>query len=67
VSGSDAIGVAHGGEEYNGYRDDPKQSHAGASFNAAGVRLMIGCIPTRLHSDSLYSRSEERVSAYVVA
>jgi hypothetical protein len=63
----DAIGMAHGCEKYNGYGDDPKHPHAGASFTAAAARLTIGWLPARFCGDCLYSGSGKRVSAYVVA
>jgi len=63
----DAIGMAHGCEEYNGYGDDPKHPHAGASFTAAAARLTIGWLPVRSDSDSLYRGSGERVSAEALA
>jgi hypothetical protein len=59
--------MAHGCEEHNGYGDDPKHPHAGASFSAAAARLTIGWLPARFYSGFLYSGSEKRLSAYVVA
>ena len=41
MSGISAIGMAHGCEEHDGYGDDPKHPHNGASSSVA-ARLMAG-------------------------
>jgi hypothetical protein len=41
MSGISAIGMAHGCEEHDGYGDDPKHPHNGASSSVA-ARLMTG-------------------------
>ena len=67
VSCIDAIGMAHGCEEYDSYGDDPKHPYSGTSFSIAAARSTIDWLPARFCGDCLYSGSGKRVSAYVVA